>query len=549
MSKLEGYKVKYKQDLAGLISAWASFRKNKNKDELTHFYFACNSLLQEISRYKLLPLQQVIKSMSETANAGLNNKKEDKDLIKEIDWLINQLIRGSHEENDPFLDLKKSKSDDGFLDQQLSARPSSINRTAKPNIVVIDDQLSVAQSLAKTLEDFALNVSYFTSIEGFKKEQKSIKVDLVLLDIVMPNVTEEEVFDFAKDLVLQGIKVISCSSKFTFESRLLAVRANVSDYAVKPVNTYSLVEKIGRALGLHQSRKYHIVIVDDQETMGAFYKAMLEHVGCDVTFFDSATSLFETLDDLSPDMFLLDMMMPDVNGLEVAKMIRQEHKFDFAPIIFITGDDLVENRLAAIDAGAEDVISKSTPVKTITHQVLTRLARASKVSAFVAKDALTGVLNHSQIVERTNQCIRSTQRRNSKAALVVIDVDLFKKVNDTYGHVAGDKVLCALGQLLAHSVRETDIVGRYGGEEFVIVFEDCDVDDGANKVQLVKDVFSKMRFGSGDKEFNVTFSAGLVDLGSFDNVMPAIAAADKALYKAKSDGRNRVIKYKLTEKS
>jgi diguanylate cyclase (GGDEF)-like protein len=281
--------------------------------------------------------------------------------------------------------------------------------------------------------------------------------------------------------------------------------------------------------------------------MGTFYKTMLEQVGCDVTFFASAQELFTVLDDLAPDMFLLDMMMPDVDGLEVAQMIRQEHKFDFAPILFITGDEQVESRLAAIDAGADDVISKMTPIKTITHQILTRLARASKVSAFVAKDALTGVLNHSQIVERANQTIRSLNRRNSQATIAVIDVDHFKRVNDNHGHIVGDKVLCALGQLLSNSVRETDIVGRYGGEEFVIVFDDCSVDDAANKVQLIKDIFGSMRFQGNNAEFIVTFSAGLVDLGSFDSVMPAIAAADKALYKAKHDGRNKVVKYKVNK--
>jgi diguanylate cyclase (GGDEF)-like protein len=421
-------------------------------------------------------------------------------------------------------------------------------RVAKPNIVIIDDQLSVAQSLAKTLEDFALNVRYFTSIDDFKKIQKDNEVDLVLLDIVMPSVTEKQVFDFAKELVISGIKVISCSSTFRFESRLLAVRAKVSDYVVKPINTYVLVEKIGRALSLQQNRRYQMVIVDDQKNMGTFYKAMLEQVGCDVLFFASAKELFDSLDDLMPDMFLLDMMMPEVDGLEVAQMIRQEHKFDFAPILFITADEQIENRLAAIDAGADDVIIKSIAVKTITHQILTRLSRASKVRAFVAKDALTGVLNHSQIVERANQTIRATQRTKSKATIVVIDVDHFKRVNDTHGHVVGDKVLCALGQLLANSVRETDIVGRYGGEEFVIVFDDCNIDDAANKAQLIKDVFGNMKFSSNIGDFKVTFSAGVVDLTAFEKVMPAIAAADKALYKAKSDGRNKVIKYKLSEK-
>ncbi|MFT4653525.1 MAG: diguanylate cyclase (GGDEF)-like protein [Patiriisocius sp.] len=548
MSIPEGYDVKYQQDLAGLIKTWAEFRKKKEKDALAQFYHACNDLSQEIPSFGLGPLHQVMGSMAESAEAGLDDKIDNKLLIKEIDWLMNQLIRGSHEPSDPFLNETRTTTDEAFLDQQFnSADVSAINSVAKPNIVIIDDQLSAAQSLANTLEDFGLNMSCFKSIDGFRKVQKEIEVDLVLLDIAMPNVTEQQVFDFAKELVLSSVKVISCSSTFTFESRLLAVRAEVSDYAVKPINTYVLVEKIGRALSLHQSNRYKIVIVDDQKAMGTFYKAILEQVGCDVLFFASAKELFNSLDDLMPNMFLLDMMMPDVDGLEVAQMIRQEHKFDFAPIIFITGDEQIENRLAAIDAGADDVISKSTAVNTITHQILTRLSRASKVSAFVAKDALTGVLNHSQIVERVNQTIRATQRRKSKATIALIDVDHFKRVNDTHGHVVGDKVLCALGQLLANSVRETDIVGRYGGEEFVIVFNDCNLQDAANKVQLIKDVFGTMKFSSNEAQFEVTFSAGVVDLNAFENVMPAIEAADKALYKAKSDGRNKVIKYKLSD--
>lgn len=419
-----------------------------------------------------------------------------------------------------------------------------MNRAYKPTIAIIDDQASVANALSSNLQDFALNVTCYESVTAFENSSEFNSTDLVLLDIVMPNITEVEVFEFAKKLVDNGTKVISCSSKFTFETRLLAVRANVSDYAVKPTNTYVLVEKICRALRLQNHRKHRIVIVDDQETMGTFYKTMLEQTGCDVIFFNSAQALFEALDDLNPDMFLLDMMMPDVDGLEVAKMLRQEHKFDFAPILFLTANEQVENRLAAIDAGADDVINKISSVNTITSQVLTRLNRASEVRAFVSKDPLTGVLNHGQIVENATQAMRVSMRHEKPSAIAVIDVDLFKKVNDTYGHIAGDKVLCSLGQLMASSVRDTDSVGRYGGEEFVLVFSECSVDDAASKVKMIKDVFSNMTFSADNKQFQVTFSAGVVNLNEYDNVQTAISFADKALYRAKEDGRNKVIMYR-----
>jgi hypothetical protein len=103
MSIPEGYDVKYQQDLAGLIKTWAEFRKKKEKDALAQFYHACNDLSQEIPSFGLGPLHQVMGSMAESAEAGLDDKIDNKLLIKEIDWLMNQLIRGSHEPSDPFL--------------------------------------------------------------------------------------------------------------------------------------------------------------------------------------------------------------------------------------------------------------------------------------------------------------------------------------------------------------------------------------------------------------------------------------------------------------
>ena len=399
MTVLASYEATYRERLASLMQCWAAYRKTKEPKHLKAYFALSADISHEIATFPLFALQQVITSISHATEkqlkSGANNSQQNiQAFIKEVDWLMNQLIRGQSDGNDLFLQEGPNTLNDNVIQAELSAHSSRLNRAHKPHIAIIDDQVSVSKVVQSTLQDFALNVSVYASIAAFESSPMSSSTDLVLLDIVMPNISQVEVFDFAKNLFDRGVKVISCSSKFTFETRLLAVRANVSDYAVKPTNTYVLVEKIGRALRLQNSRNHRLVIVDDQETMGTFYKIMLEQVGCDVTFFNSAKALFEALDDLNPDMFLLDMMMPDVDGLEVAKMIRQEHKFDFAPIIFITADEAIENRLAAIDAGADDVINKISSISTITTQVLTRLNRASEVRAFVAKDPLTGVLNH-----------------------------------------------------------------------------------------------------------------------------------------------------------
>lgn len=540
MSEQENTNTQFKQILKQMIAAWAAHRKHKDGQSLQDFLNICETSREAALTEKFSALVSAIDSIALTIEKNSNLDQDPKRLIKEVDWLMNQLIKSSQESNSLFVGSASTNTpaQSNKIVSKLTSRSKE-----RPSVVVIDDQASVATVLCKTLEDFGLSSCHFIGIKEFLAAQDTISVDLILLDIVMPDVTQQQVFEFASDMVRQGIKVISCSSTFTFETRLMAVRAGVCDYVVKPVNSYVLVEKIGRAFGLQGDRKHKVVLVDDQETMGSFYKTMLEQVGCEVTYFPTATELFDNIDDLAPDMFLLDMLMPNVDGLEVARMLRQEHKLDFAPILFLTADEEVENRLAALDAGADDVISKSSSVSVIVRQLLTRLERAAQVRAFVAKDPLTGVLNHGQIVETANQSIRLAARRKQPASLAVIDVDHFKNVNDTRGHVTGDKVLCALGQMLASSVRETDKVGRYGGEEFVIIFEDCSAQDAVKKTQMIKDKFGGLDFNSDTGTFNVTFSAGIVELTNFDTIMPAIAVADKALYQAKELGRNRVIEY------
>ncbi len=538
------YAQTHRKQLKQLISSWSEFRSSNDIKKLKPFYVYCNTVAQEVATFSLPALQQILSTMLLACEQYQAQKISEQTLISEVDWFISQLIKGNAQTPNPFLEEKDIKDEQALM-REIAEHASLVNRIGKPRIVIIDDQKSVTSALKAVLEDFSFNVECSHSIDEFKNSYDIKQVDLVLLDVVMPNVSTEEVFDFAKYLVERGTKVISCSSLFTFDVRLLAVRARVNDYIVKPVNTYLLVEKIGRALGLQIKRNYHVVVVDDQKVMGTYYTEIFEKQGFSISYFPTAKSLFHKLDDLSPDMFLLDINMPDVHGFEMARMIRQEHKFDFAPILFITADETLETRIEAINAGADDVILKSAPIQSVIQQIDTRLNRASVVQAFVAKDPLTGVLNHGQIVEAANQSIRINQRRNTASAIAVIDVDHFKSVNDKYGHITGDKVLAAFGQLLQNSVRETDSVGRYGGEEFVIVFQDCSVNDACIKVQRIKDTFHKMAFQSKEGAFSVSFSGGVTELQRFDNVQAAISIADQALYKAKTNGRNKIVKYTL----
>jgi diguanylate cyclase (GGDEF)-like protein len=481
--------------------------------------------------------------MQNICGEGIRGSKTLPMVISDVDMLMNQLIRSNKLESDPFLDECSTcpKLLNHCAREPSNCDSSEYQKHRPIKIAIIDDEQSVGLSMQATLEQFAFDVSYFDSISNFETALQSQVPDLVLLDVVMPKVTSEQVFLFAKQLSERGIKVISCSSLFTFDTRLKAVRAGVSDYAVKPINPYSLVEKISRALKRDVNKVYQIVLLDDQPSTGEFYQAVFSQVEVDFHFFSSAESLIAAMEYLQPDLFLLDRIMPSVNGLEVAAMIRQDAKYDFSPIVFLTADEQLDTKLKIVSRGADDLIAKNTPAPLVLQQVLARLERASFIKSFVSKDPLTGVLNHGQIVEHANHQIRMNKRHSTNCTLVMLDVDHFKQVNDKYGHSTGDLVLNGLGQLLKSSLRDTDFVGRYGGEEFLLLFIDCSKEQALIKMNSILETCSKMQFVQSKPELRVNFSAGVVALEQYSVLSEAISEADRLLYLAKHAGRNQIV--------
>jgi diguanylate cyclase (GGDEF)-like protein len=537
------YQTTYIEELNKLVRTWQLFEQSRDSETLLEFQKCCLKISSDIAPFTLFALQQVIKSLVDSSADGLKNRKSIEQTIIDNKWLLDQLITGQREDPDPFLvEATHLDGDEDIISTYINKHEKLLHRKGKQTVAIIDDQASIGQALIEILHTFAINAFWFESIEKYEESDKEI--DLILLDIVMPRVTQDEVFAFAKRQSAQGQRVIVCSSTFTFDTRLAAVRAGCADFITKPINSYSLIEKISRTLGTNLSHKFQLVLVDDQNTMGTFYKLMIEQEGCEVIYFESAAELFQELENLRPDLFLLDMNMPAVDGIELAKMLRYEAKFDFTPIIFITADETLETRIHAISAGAEDVISKASAIGAVKSQIMTRLIRANDISKHVAKDALTGVLNHGQIAEAASQMIKRARREKQPLSLAVIDLDKFKQVNDTFGHVVGDRVLFSLGQLLMNSLRETDAIGRWGGEEFVITFENCPIDAAAKKLNSIKSAFKAMTF-SDDKggSIHVSFSAGVIQLGQKTDLEEAIILADKGLYKAKNAGRDKIVTF------
>jgi len=237
----------------------------------------------------------------------------------------------------------------------------------------------------------------------------------------------------------------------------------------------------------------------------------------------------------------MDMYMPGCNGMELSSIIRQHEAFVSIPIVFLSVETDMDRQLAAIRLGGDDFLTKPIKPEHLVLSITTRAARTRNIRYFMERDSLTGLLNHTNLKENLAREVMRAERMEAPVSFAMIDVDHFKSVNDTYGHLTGDGVLKSLSRLLQERLRRTDIIGRYGGEEFGIILLNTGAEMASQIMNEIRENFSHIRQQSEGEEFFVTFSCGVASFPDIKHAAAIGAAADYALYEAKESGRNRVV--------
>ena len=251
--------------------------------------------------------------------------------------------------------------------------------------------------------------------------------------------------------------------------------------------------------------------------------------------------IMQPLIEFDPDLVLLDLYMPQCNGLELAQIIRQLDKFVGTPIVFLSSEANLDKQLHAMSLGADDFLVKPIAPQHLILTLANRIHRHRVLCSLMVRDSLTGLLNHTAIKEQLNLDMARARRTNTPLSCAMIDIDHFKRVNDTYGHATGDRVLKNIARLLRQRLRETDVVGRYGGEEFTVIMSATDAAAAATVMNDIREDFSRLAHVSEGREFFITFSCGVADMSSTTEGGQLGEAADRALYEAKHTGRNKVV--------
>lgn len=291
-----------------------------------------------------------------------------------------------------------------------------------------------------------------------------------------------------------------------------------------------------------------ILVVDDNQNNLRLLQDILEDETYEVITIDDSLSVLDVACKIKPDLILLDIMMPNMDGFEVCRRIKTHPEINDIPIIMVTAKSDGIDLKNAFDLGAVDYIKKPFDEMEIIARVQSVLRlkhNQDNLKEKASKDGLTGIYNHALLIELFEKEYLKAKRASESLAFVMLDIDHFKLVNDTYGHTGGDIVLQELVKILNNSIRENDLVGRYGGEEFSIVLGKATCEDTFDICERIRKNVESHDFQIGELTIHVTISVGFYYKASEDTISSSemIKLADEALYKAKQSGRNKVEKY------
>ncbi|MGB3297037.1 MAG: response regulator [Phormidesmis sp.] len=354
----------------------------------------------------------------------------------------------------------------------------------------------------------------------------------------------------------------------SFENRVKAARMGVTRLLQAPVTPAEVLEAATQVLRKGAPATAKLLIVDDDPAMLTLLKSLLQPWGFQLQTLSDPLRFWQVLEGFEPDLVLLDAKMPQINGLELCQVLRNAPRWHDLPVLFMSAYTDAEMIQQVFLAGADDYVRKPIVASELVARVLGWLERSRDRQLRADIDNLTGIANRRKSTQMLTRLLGLAQRQQQSLCFALLDLDHFKQINDEYGHPAGDRVLRRFGESLKAMFRNEDVVGRWGGEEFVIGLYGMTRQEGTQRLRQFLQNWQQEqfnRFGSrlnsrldslseGDRptaaesltplqnsSFSITFTAGVaVYPHDGTDLQQLYCVADKDLYRAKATGRNQV---------
>lgn len=447
-------------------------------------------------------------------------------------------------------------------------------------VLVVDDLLPNIKLLeAKLKNEFYRVITAQSGAEALEKIKKDLP-DVILLDVMMPEMDGFETCKRIKsDPRSADIPIVMVTALSDVEDRVHGLNAGADDFLTKPINDLALFarirslvrlktmtdelrlrDKTGEQFGISETAENKfvdisgskILLIDDDVSQAQQIKAKLYEFGGEVTTIPDPAQAVESTETVDYDLIMVSTQLSTDDGLHLCTHFRSQDKTRNTPLLIIIEESDTDLLIKGLDMGINDYLITPIDSNEVVARVKIQIRRKKYQDALMAKgqasldmaikDGLTGVFNRRYFDIHAEKMLSNALASDKPMGLMLLDIDHFKNVNDTYGHQAGDEVLKQIPIRVQRSIRPTDLFARYGGEEFVIIMPDTSVQNAANVAERIRKAISAEDFTIpvAPGKINKTISIGVTFSEAGDTVQSILERADKALYHVKNTGRNKV---------
>ena len=519
--------------LVALVARWQTYRQLGGFEQFVEFSVALNSLSEQLGRLRLPGLLRIAQGLENAA-----------------------LARFGDQESHPL-----AETDQLALDRQVqtlagaiaSARQPVGERRAEEGRVVSSDPEWVrpravwlvaagGNSLADHLDSQLRHFGFRALRLDWKQDLPAEDAPMAVLFLpegapVMPVQLERVA---AVRAAVPAGQLFYLGGEREMEPVVALMRAGI-DVTIPREDVGAAV--LARMLDLVQTReqeRYRVLVVEDSRVAAAMIRRTLSEHNIDSEVVADPGKLLDVLPVFRPDLILMDMYMPRFTGVEATRVLRQVAGYQSVPIVYLSSESDIGMQVEALRLGGDQFLQKPINPVVLAAVVRTKIERYRETIRSTRTDGLTGLFNHTASKARLKGMIEVLPA-GSNLCLAMVDIDHFKSINDTWGHPVGDQVIRGLAWLLKGRLRASDLIGRYGGEEFILALPDASPDKAIAVIDRIRADFAALPHAHGSGVLHASFSAGVACLDHFSTAESLTTAADNALLEAKRKGRNCVV--------
>ncbi|BDU60318.1 PleD family two-component system response regulator [Candidatus Rickettsia kotlanii] len=446
-------------------------------------------------------------------------------------------------------------------------------------ILVVDDiEPNIKLLTAKLLKEYYTVLTANSGKEALAMLKKG-QIDIILLDVMMPGMDGFEVCKTIKtDPGTTHIPVVMVTALSDIDDRVKGLEAGADEFLTKPINDTALfvrLKSLSRMKSLIDELKLRnstnallgitniemhdtfadkkILLINDDVVQAKNIKQMLLKITQNVKVISNSDEL-DIINEYTPDLVIISSTLENDDPLRISVILRGKAEINGVVIILQIDEDGMSSVVKGIELGINDYFVYPIEESELLARIRTQLRRKQyqdnlrndleQSVNLAAKDSLTGLFNRRYFDIHLKQMIEKANKESIKLYLLMCDIDNFKHVNDTYGHQAGDKVLTIVSRILKNTLRVTDLIARFGGEEFTILLTNIDISKAIETAERVRVKIEYMDFHIEDQiePLKTTISIGVTKYKKEESIESFIERADKAMYEAKATGKNKVVK-------